>query len=95
MAIEEAPFTSAVISSHAQEEMARRGISDRDVRRVLDEPGTWEAVRPGRVVLTALGIDAISGKDQVLRVFVDIDREPPVVVTAYRSSKIRKYWSAR
>jgi hypothetical protein len=32
-------------------------------------------------------------KRYVLRVFVDVDRDPPVVVTAYRSSKIGKYWS--
>jgi len=27
-------------------------------------------------------------------VFVDIDRQPPEVVTAYRTSKIEKYWRA-
>jgi hypothetical protein len=26
------------------------------------------------------------------KVFVDIDREPAEVVTAYRTSKIAKYW---
>jgi hypothetical protein len=31
-------------------------------------------------------------KTYVLRVFVDIDREPPEVVTVYRSSKVQKYW---
>jgi hypothetical protein len=30
----------------------------------------------------------------LLRVFVDVDREPPDVVTAYRTSKIDKYWRA-
>lgn len=28
----------------------------------------------------------------LLRVFVDVDRDPPDVVTAYRTSKIEKYW---
>jgi len=31
-------------------------------------------------------------KVYLLRVFVDIDREPPEVVTVYRTSKVRKYW---
>jgi len=26
-----------------------------------------------------------------VRVFVDVDREPPEVVTAYRTSKVEKY----
>ena len=28
----------------------------------------------------------------LIRVFVDVDREPAEVVTAYRTSKVRKYW---
>jgi hypothetical protein len=28
----------------------------------------------------------------LLRVFVDVDRQPLEVVTAYRTSKIEKYW---
>jgi len=31
-------------------------------------------------------------KVYLLRVFVDMDREPPKVVTVYRTNKIRKYW---
>jgi len=30
-----------------------------------------------------------------LRVFVDVRREPPEVVTAYWTSKVEKYWRAR
>jgi hypothetical protein len=28
----------------------------------------------------------------LVRVFVDVDRDPAEVVTAYRTSKISKYW---
>jgi len=31
-------------------------------------------------------------KTYLLRVFVDVDREPPAVVTIYLTSKIKKYW---
>jgi hypothetical protein len=34
----------------------------------------------------------ISGKQYVLRVLVNETVQPPVVITAYRTSKIRKYW---
>jgi len=34
------------------------------------------------------------GKMYLLRVVVDEDEQPPVIITAYRTSKIEKYWSA-
>jgi hypothetical protein len=33
-------------------------------------------------------------KIHLLRVFVDIDRQPAEVVTAYRTSKVEKYWKS-
>ena len=33
------------------------------------------------------------GKMYLLRVVVDEDDLPPVIITAYRTSKIEKYWS--
>lgn len=73
--------------------MARRGISHADVLAVLARPGQEEASRPGRIVLASLQPPGPTGPVYMFRVFVDIDRTPPVVVTVYRSSKIRKYWS--
>lgn len=32
------------------------------------------------------------GKTYLIRVFVDVDLMPVEVVTAYRTSKIEKYW---
>jgi hypothetical protein len=34
------------------------------------------------------------GKIYLLRVVVDEQEEPPAIITAYRTSKIEKYWSA-
>jgi hypothetical protein len=34
------------------------------------------------------------GKMHLLRVVVAEEHTPPVIVTAYRTSKIEKYWSA-
>ena len=33
-------------------------------------------------------------REYLVRVFVDLDRDPPEVVTVYRTSKIDKYWRA-
>lgn len=79
-----------VITDHAQLEMKRRGIDDQQVAAVLHSPEQRHSVRPGREVLQSRA--EITGKDYLIRVFVDVDRNPAEVVTVYRSSKIEKYW---
>jgi hypothetical protein len=64
---------------HAAAEMRRRGIDDASVRHVLEIPEQRETVRPGRDVLQSR-ID-VEAKTYLLRVFVDVDRHPPEVVT--------------
>ena len=78
------------ISPHAEFEMRRRGIDESTVRQVLNHPGQRETVRPGREVLQSR--TELKGQTYLVRVFVDIDRVPPEVVTAYRTSKVEKYW---
>jgi hypothetical protein len=73
-------------------EMARRQISGTEVARVLAAPEQTDLVREGRAVYQSWITLGESSKLYVLRVFVDIDREPPEVVTVYRSSKLQKYW---
>jgi hypothetical protein len=36
----------------------------------------------------------IAGKVYLVRVIVDVDRQPAEVVTVYRTSRIAKYWRA-
>jgi hypothetical protein len=65
--------------------MERRYISEPEVRSVLERPDMVTPVREGRVVAQALR------GGYLLRVFVDVDRTPPEVVTVYRTRKLRKY----
>jgi hypothetical protein len=80
-------LSGAILTGHAAAQMARRGLSEAEVRRVLTAPEEVLPVRPGRVVAQA-SIGAY-----LVRVFVDVDRTPAEVVTAYRTSKIEKYRS--
>ena len=80
------------ITDHAREEMARRQIDEADVAQVLSAPEQSQPVREGREVYQSRIEMGESRKTYLLRVLVDIDREPPEVVTVYRTSKIGKYW---
>ena len=82
------------ITDHARFEMERRGISEAEIVRVLSAPEQSDLVRPGRVVYQSRTEFEESGKIYLLRVFVDIDRQPAEVVTAYRTSKVEKYWKS-
>ena len=80
-------LTLAILTDHARDQLAQRGLAESMIRQVLAAPGQVLDVRPGRVVAQSR-LDAC-----LVRVFVDIDRTPPEVVTAYKTSKIVKYWS--
>jgi hypothetical protein len=86
------PIFDFVFTDHALTEMVRRGISQGDVRTVLANPKQMEMVREGRAVYQAKLDTSEPPKTYILRVFVDIDRKPPYIVTVYRTSKIEKYW---
>lgn len=85
-------ITNYVITPHARFEMRRRGIEERAVRAVLSAPGQRHRVRSGRDVLQSRISSGRPAKTYVLRIFVDVDRDPAEVVTVYKSSKVGKYW---
>ncbi|TXF10371.1 DUF4258 domain-containing protein [Pelomicrobium methylotrophicum] len=84
------PIREYVFTAHATTEMARRGLDEELIREVLAQPEQRLPVRPGRDVLQSRR--EMEGVTYLIRVFVDVDRSPPEVVTAYRTSKVDKYW---
>jgi len=83
------------LSRHAEWEMTRRGIPLALVQVVIDHPEQRQVdeSRPDRWIHQSR-LRFEDGKIYLLRVVVDENEEPPVIVTAYRTSKIEKYWSA-
>jgi hypothetical protein len=81
-----------VFTEHSRFEMERRGISEEEVTALLQAPAQSEPQRIGRCAYQERTWDVQASKSYVLRVFVDMDREPPEVVSAYKTSKVEKYW---
>jgi type I restriction enzyme M protein len=81
------------LSSHGLQEMARRGVLRQVVVDILAQP---EQVVPGRDNRTIYQSrwDSEEGKTYLVRVVVDEQIDPPVVITVYRTSKVQKYWRA-
>jgi len=73
--------------------MKRRGLSREIVQSVLDGAQQVVEERGGRRAYQSL-IEMQPGTAYVVRVIVDDASDPAVVVTAYRTTKIDKYWRA-
>jgi len=79
-------------TEHALFQMQRRGISEKNVRAIIENPGQTEKIRPGRIVMQSRIVAGKSRKKSLVRVFVDEFDKGVKVVTVYRTSKVEKYW---
>jgi Domain of unknown function (DUF4258) len=85
-------ITTYRLTDHARLEMMRRQISEVEIESVLAAPEQTACVREGRAVYQSRIELGEPSKTYLLRVVVDVDRQPSEVVTVYRSSKVQKYW---
>jgi hypothetical protein len=81
-----------IVTPHAIAEASRRGISETTLLQVATTPEQRIQVRSDREIRQSRIIDAASGKLQLVRVVVELGAGEDTVVTAYRTSKLRKYW---
>ena len=81
-----------VFTPHALFEMDRRDLTQEIVKDVVEFPEqSWES-RKGRFLFQKRVNMGDPEKEYLIRVFVDTDPDPIEVVTAYKTSKIEKYW---
>lgn len=85
-AVEPEAVSDYVVTPHASREIARRGLSLATIQTVLTAPEQRIELRPGRAVLQSRMADE-AGRMFPLRVFVDVERRPAEVVTAYRQAR--------
>ncbi|MBI5299642.1 MAG: DUF4258 domain-containing protein [Deltaproteobacteria bacterium] len=79
------------LTNHVKQEMERRGIPQPLLENVLEQPQQIVNEYGGKKTYQSK-IDFGGGKIYLLRVVVDDTINPTVVITAYRTSKIEKYW---
>lgn len=89
----EAPLKVYRLTDHARLEMGRRQISEDEIAKILAKPEQILNDRPGRMVYQSRIDMGEPPNPYLIRVFVDVDRDLPEIVTVYRTSKVEKYWS--
>jgi hypothetical protein len=80
-----------ILTDHCLLAMLRRGIEAEQIAAVLLNPERTETLRPGRAVCQAEMFLSRTGRVYLLRVVVDIDRDPAEVVTVYRPGRAGRY----
>ena len=83
---------NTLLTPHAAYELKRRGLMEETVKGVVENPEQSEQLRKGRWVFQSRLEMGSPPKTYLIRVIVDMDRDPPEIVTAYRTTKITKYW---
>lgn len=78
-------------SRHAEEEMGRRKILRSFAESVLENPQQMVEEYGGMKAFQSK-MDFGEGKIYLLRVIVNDTVAPNIVVTVYKTSKIKKYW---
>ena len=81
-----------VISEHARFEMERRQISEDSAMDVAERPQQLIGAGEGRYVYQSRYFDAVEGKEMLLRLVVERREADFYLITAYKTSKLEKYW---
>jgi hypothetical protein len=83
------------IKGHAIFEAGRRGISEEFIKFVVNNPQQKLHSKKGRVIVQNKYYDQEEKKEMLLRIIGIETSEKFKVVTAYKTSKISKYWVGR
>ena len=88
----EGPQRGVRLTLHARTAMARRQISERDVRAVLASPQVvLPGNRAGRQIVQGLATIGDPPQKVLLRVVLDSGQSPPAVVTVYATTQFERY----
>jgi len=72
--------------------MEHRNISDDTVKKILDEP---EQIIEEKGKKIYQSIIETKTQKHLLRVFVNVERNPNIVITVYKTSNIKKYYESK
>ena len=81
-----------VISDHARYEIIHRQLTEEVVRRVAENPQQVLKLKNERRVFQSKYFDTANGREMLLRVICEERRNVLFVITAYKTSKVDKYW---
>jgi len=79
-----------IFSKHALEQMELRGIDRKTVEKILAKPQQTIIEKGKKIVQSTTPFKA--KPKHLIRIFVNTEKNPNVVITVYKTSKIDKYY---
>jgi len=83
------------LTEHAKFEIKRRRINEKLVQQIVRNPRQVIELKEGRQISQAKYFDEFAQKEMLLRVIIEETPGGAKVITAYKTSKLDKYWKKR
>ena len=80
-----------IFSEHVLFEIERRKLDRKEIEHIIQFPDQEIPAKKGRVVRQGIFIDKNDNKKMILRVIGEMLEDSFYVITAYKSSKLKKY----
>ncbi|MEZ5039173.1 MAG: DUF4258 domain-containing protein [Saprospiraceae bacterium] len=80
------------ISKHAKEQMEEREITEDMVKDIIKNPDQEFPQGDEKHIYQSIKEFKTDKKSYLVRVFVNIVKIPWLVITVYKTSRIKKYW---
>ena len=84
---------SFIFSKHALEQIDLRGLSKTIVEEVLSKPD--EIIIQDEITIYQSVVSFLPDGNIQIRVFINNQKEPNVIITVYKTSKIKKYYEGK
>lgn len=81
-----------IFTEHALFEIQRRQISKQDVEDLIKLPVQQIKTEEGNFIFQKKYFDTVEHKEMLLRVIGKENKQGFIIITAYKTSKISKYW---
>jgi len=80
-----------ILSHHAKEQLLARGILESDIWDVIRNPQQTSKAGTDKIIFQSI-LTSVDGKEYLIRVCVNVVKNPKWVITVYKTSKIHKSW---
>ncbi len=82
-----------IFSNHALEQIQRRGLNKEKIEEILYSPDQVIEME-GQKIFQSI-VPFIPDGNYLVRVFVNTEKEPNLIITVYKTSKISKYYEGK
>lgn len=84
-------MTMVKYSNHAEEELLRRKISKKIIEKIINDPEQTLESEDDIIIYQSI-VKFENKKKYLVRAIVAKNKNPNLVITVYKTSKIKKYW---